>query len=212
MVSPELPEAFCIKRLRACPQGHFPSQTVDISDVPFSLPSFFPPLFPSPSLFPSLYRLLLAHLIDHKGISVIELLNRVFDPVRLEAEFLAPEGFDGSGILPPYRLHAAGKNKPGQPQAGILIHLFVLNEGARPSRPGFSPFSALNRFAVAPALCGDLLQREKLDERVMRLVARQCGQRLISRIGIDDKASCHRKAPGPAWPTIFSPVSSFTSL
>jgi len=32
--------AACIKRLRACPRGSFPSQTVDISDVPFSLPQF----------------------------------------------------------------------------------------------------------------------------------------------------------------------------
>src|SRR5271166_2483359 len=35
---PEAVDLLLIKRLRACPRGSLPSQTVDISDVPFSLP------------------------------------------------------------------------------------------------------------------------------------------------------------------------------
>ena len=38
------------------------------------------------------YHLLVAYLLDHKGISVAELLNREFDPAQLEAEMLASEG------------------------------------------------------------------------------------------------------------------------
>jgi hypothetical protein len=36
------------------------------------------------------YHLLVAYLLEHKGISVRELLEREFSPVRLEAEILAP--------------------------------------------------------------------------------------------------------------------------
>jgi hypothetical protein len=42
------------------------------------------------------YHLLVAYLIEHKGISVDELLSREFDPARLEAEILASEGRDAS--------------------------------------------------------------------------------------------------------------------
>jgi len=38
------------------------------------------------------YHLLVAYLLDHKGISVAELLNREFDPAQLEVEMLASEG------------------------------------------------------------------------------------------------------------------------
>jgi hypothetical protein len=37
------------------------------------------------------YHLLVAYLLDHKGISADELLNRDFDQAQLEAEILAPE-------------------------------------------------------------------------------------------------------------------------
>ena len=42
------------------------------------------------------YHLLVAYLLDRKGISVGDLLTREFDPARLEAEILAPEGRDAS--------------------------------------------------------------------------------------------------------------------
>jgi len=38
------------------------------------------------------YHLLVAYLLDHKGITVDNLLNRDFDPARLEAEILAYDG------------------------------------------------------------------------------------------------------------------------
>jgi hypothetical protein len=42
------------------------------------------------------YHLLVAYLLEHRGISVAEMLTREFDTARLEAEILAPEGRDGS--------------------------------------------------------------------------------------------------------------------
>jgi hypothetical protein len=42
------------------------------------------------------YHLLVAYLLDHKGITVHELLNRDFDPAQLEAEILASKGRDAS--------------------------------------------------------------------------------------------------------------------
>jgi hypothetical protein len=45
------------------------------------------------------YHLLVAYLLDQKGISVDDLLNRSFDPALLEAEILAFDGRDGSKVL-----------------------------------------------------------------------------------------------------------------
>jgi hypothetical protein len=42
------------------------------------------------------YHLLVAYLLDHKGISVDELLQDEFDPAQLEAEILASDGRDAS--------------------------------------------------------------------------------------------------------------------
>ncbi len=42
------------------------------------------------------YHLLVAYLLERKGIGVGELFGREFDPARLEAEILAAEGRDGS--------------------------------------------------------------------------------------------------------------------
>jgi len=42
------------------------------------------------------YHLLVAYLLDHKGITLDELLNRDFDPAQLEAEILATERGDES--------------------------------------------------------------------------------------------------------------------
>ncbi len=38
------------------------------------------------------YHLLVAYLLDHKKISVAELLSRQFDTAQLEAEILKPDG------------------------------------------------------------------------------------------------------------------------
>jgi hypothetical protein len=45
------------------------------------------------------YHLLVAYLLDKKGIGVDEMLNRDFDPAQLEAEILAFDGRDGSQVL-----------------------------------------------------------------------------------------------------------------
>jgi hypothetical protein len=42
------------------------------------------------------HHLLVAYLLERKGISVVEMLSREFDPLRLEAEILAAEGRNGS--------------------------------------------------------------------------------------------------------------------
>lgn len=44
------------------------------------------------------YHLLVAYLLDHKGVSISDLLNREFDPAQLEAEILASEGRDRSDV------------------------------------------------------------------------------------------------------------------
>ena len=47
------------------------------------------------------YHLLVAYLVEHRGISIVEMLTREFDPAELEAEILAPEGRDGSSDSAP---------------------------------------------------------------------------------------------------------------
>ncbi len=42
------------------------------------------------------YHLLVAYLLERRGISIGDLFGREFDPAQLEAEILAPEGRDGS--------------------------------------------------------------------------------------------------------------------
>jgi hypothetical protein len=42
------------------------------------------------------YHLLVAYLLEGKGISVVEMLRREFAPAQLEAEILAAAGRDGS--------------------------------------------------------------------------------------------------------------------
>ena len=47
------------------------------------------------------YHLLVAYLLDHKGTSVADLLNRDFDQTRLEAEIIAPHGALEQSASPP---------------------------------------------------------------------------------------------------------------
>ena len=46
------------------------------------------------------YHLLVAYLLEHKGIRVDELLNHDFDPAQLEAEILSSDGRNASPIRP----------------------------------------------------------------------------------------------------------------